>query len=155
MINIWGMSREFTTAAGNAFDKRIACLIVYEELVELSMEHRHTPAWFLELADVVYTVAHIVAAQDRSYAVSPTYHVPDMLSSFLQGMTYYVMNGSTIVLESACIAALRQYPILEEILLRTHDANMRKFEGGVIRNAAGKIMKPEGWQPANYDDLFV
>lgn len=37
----------------------------------------------------------------------------------------------------------------EDMLNELHRANMRKVQGGVRRNAQGKILKPDGWKPAN------
>lgn len=38
---------------------------------------------------------------------------------------------------------------------RIHYANMAKVgeDGTVLRNEDGKVLKPEGWKPANLDDL--
>jgi len=35
-----------------------------------------------------------------------------------------------------------------------HRANMAKFSKGLIKNSAGKVMKPEGWQPPNLWDVL-
>ena len=37
------------------------------------------------------------------------------------------------------------WPVFQEV----HNANMRKMENGIIRSEGGKVLKPEGWQPAN------
>lgn len=44
--------------------------------------------------------------------------------------------------------------IFEEAFERVHQNNMTKVvDGRVIRNAAGKILKPEGFVPVKLDDL--
>lgn len=44
--------------------------------------------------------------------------------------------------------------VFEEAFNRVHDNNMTKVvDGKVIRNADGKILKPEGFVPVNLEDL--
>ena len=42
-------------------------------------------------------------------------------------------------------------PILDAVTVEIHPANMRKLgpDGKPVRRADGKVVKPEGWQPAN------
>lgn len=44
--------------------------------------------------------------------------------------------------------------VFEEAFDRVHNNNMTKVvDGKVIRNSAGKILKPEGYKPVNLNDL--
>jgi predicted HAD superfamily Cof-like phosphohydrolase len=43
----------------------------------------------------------------------------------------------------------------DEVFDAIHQANMNKcVDGQVIRRADGKILKPDGWKPANVLDLL-
>ncbi|QEL55800.1 pyrophosphohydrolase domain-containing protein [Chromobacterium paludis] len=54
------------------------------------------------------------------------------------------------VLNVVCGLLLSQGLPLEAMCEAIHDANLRKCVGGkVLRRADGKILKPEGWQPAD------
>lgn len=43
---------------------------------------------------------------------------------------------------------------LHEVWVEVQRSNMAKVEGGGRRNAAGKVIKPEGWTPPQLDAMF-
>ncbi|MCD4501843.1 nucleoside triphosphate pyrophosphohydrolase family protein [Chromobacterium vaccinii] len=54
------------------------------------------------------------------------------------------------VLNVVCGLLLSQGLPLEAMCEAIHDANLRKcVDGQVLRRADGKVLKPEGWQPAD------
>ena len=71
-------------------------------------------------------------------------NIVDVIDSFCDQL--YVLLGSV----NAC--GLQN--VFEEAFERVHENNMTKVvDGKVIRNAAGKILKPEGFVPVKLDDL--
>ncbi|MBX9359259.1 phosphoribosyl-ATP pyrophosphohydrolase, partial [Chromobacterium vaccinii] len=54
------------------------------------------------------------------------------------------------VLNVVCGLLLSQGLPLEAMCVAIHDANLRKcVDGKVVRRADGKVLKPEGWRPAD------
>ncbi|VEB43961.1 Uncharacterized protein conserved in bacteria [Chromobacterium violaceum] len=54
------------------------------------------------------------------------------------------------VLNVVCGLLLSQGLPLEAMCEAIHDANLRKcVDGKVVRRADGKVLKPEGWRPAD------
>ncbi len=45
------------------------------------------------------------------------------------------------------------YTRFDRAFTRVHAANLAKAEGGVRKNAAGKVLKPEGWRAPDLRDL--
>ncbi len=45
---------------------------------------------------------------------------------------------------------------LQQAWARLHKANVedKQIDGAFVLDAGGKVVKPAGWQPPNYDDLF-
>lgn len=56
----------------------------------------------------------------------------------------YVVEGSRLEF------GIDGYPIAKAI----HEANMKKVEGNIERRNDDKILKPEGWKPADIDKLL-
>lgn len=58
----------------------------------------------------------------------------------------YVLDGAFL--------AFGMHKVKEEGFRRVHETNMNKlFEGRVLRNSDGKVVKPEGWTPPVLGDL--
>jgi hypothetical protein len=114
-----------------------------------------------DLLYVLYGVATWMGLEMRPFML----HAP-MIQHGDRDLAYYVAGHTKLVIEGlangprytylSLIPALgylhtnpppgvKLWPVFQEI----HRANMAKMEGGIIRSEGGKILKPEGWAPAN------
>jgi hypothetical protein len=79
-------------------------------------------------------------------------HVKIVLDGLGVGPHYnYLAIANTLgLLHSNPPPGVKLWPVFCEV----HRANMAKMIDGVIRSEGGKILKPEGWQPANVKQVL-
>jgi hypothetical protein len=117
-----------------------------------------------EQADLLYVLYGLAVWQGVTipgYALSTPFYQyhPDGAASDIEKHVKLVLNGIGVAPHYSLLTLIpaigmlhtnppegvRLWPVFCEV----HAANMRKMQGGIIRSEGGKILKPEGWQPAD------
>lgn len=136
----------------------------YRELVE-AIESGDRVAIAGELADVVYVAygtAHSLGLNIHELPMGSRQHA-DMLGSnharLVKALEAGVRTKCALCLSllvSSCYSLAEQYEIdLDAVVTEVHTANMRKIGPNGPMLVAGKVMKPEGWYPADVASVLA